>query len=484
MIMCKKTFILNLCVAFATVVCGQKRELHILAINDAHANIEAMPQLTAIADSLRALYPSLLVFSAGDNRTGDPLNDMYDIPAYPMVALMNLAGFNGSAVGNHEFDGHSLPRLCAMSAFRYICANMTADDSTGIHVVPYQLFDADGLKVGVVGAIQLNQRGIPNAHPDLLKGLHFTSPFEAVNRHQWLRSQCDVTILLSHVGYQEDLQIAQDNPWIDVIIGGHSHKQLSEEEPLHNGVLVTQNRNMLGQAAHVTLTVDSGRVVGKQVEYIVIRSFHRANPVAADMVRNFTENPSFKRVLTHAETPFRTRNEIGTMMCDAMMDATGADVAILNYRGIRISKLHSGDITVYDALAIDPYGSNAAVLTMTGAELEKFITTYGMMNTYKFPHLGGLTADLTLVDPADNDIKEVMIMTADGSKLKRKKKYSVVTNTYVMATNKMPLTSEPTVLNTTTSEIIISYLERQQSVSYRGKGRLHYKTDDGREILK
>ena len=130
--MLRKSFLLNLFIIFAASVYGQRREIHILAVCDAHSAIEAMPHVVGIADSLRALYPSLLVFSAGDNRTGNPVNDKYTIPGYPMVALMNMAGINGSAVGNHEFDNFSLPALCGLSTFRYICANMTAEDSTGI----------------------------------------------------------------------------------------------------------------------------------------------------------------------------------------------------------------------------------------------------------------------------------------------------------------------------------------------------------------
>ena len=107
--MTRKTLLLGLLMALSTIVCGQKREVHILAVNDVHAAIEGMPQLVAIADSLRAIYPSLLVFSAGDNRTGNPLNDLYEPAGYPMVALLNLAGCNASALGNHEFDANSLP---------------------------------------------------------------------------------------------------------------------------------------------------------------------------------------------------------------------------------------------------------------------------------------------------------------------------------------------------------------------------------------
>lgn len=474
--MIRKRYILSLLLLLATIVHGQRHEVHILAVNDIHAALEGMPQLVAIIDSLRTCYPSLLVFSAGDNITGNPLSDRYEPSSYPIVSLMNLAGFNGSAVGNHEFDAYSLPGLCGLSAFRYICANMTADDSSGVHTVPCQVFDAEGVKVGVVGAVQINENGTPNAHPDMFRGLKFMSPFEAVGRYEWLSRECDVTVLLSHVGYQEDIMLADMYPWLDVIIGGHTHRQLSEKEPLHNGVLVTQNRNLLNRAVHITLTVDSGRVTDKAVDYIMVRSFPKKNNVAEAMVREFTENPYFKRVLSHADAPFSNRNEIGTMVCDALLDETGADIALLNYKGIRITKLSAGDITVNDAFEVDPYGSNIVTLTMKGDELEQFIIKFGQMNTYKFPHMGGMQADVTLDAPGSNDITEVKLMAADGGKFNHKKTYRVVTNSYVIATNKMPLKDKPTVLTTTTSDAIIRYLEQHPTVNYQGKSTVHYVT--------
>ena len=77
----KRKLLVLLTLCWSVTLFAEKKEVHILSANDMHAAIEAFPQLAAIADSLRALYPSLLVFSAGDNRTGDPLNDRYEIPA-------------------------------------------------------------------------------------------------------------------------------------------------------------------------------------------------------------------------------------------------------------------------------------------------------------------------------------------------------------------------------------------------------------------
>ena len=57
--------------SYGFCVAAQKREVHILSVNDMHATIGVFPQLAALIDSLRTVDPSLLVFSAGDNRTGN-----------------------------------------------------------------------------------------------------------------------------------------------------------------------------------------------------------------------------------------------------------------------------------------------------------------------------------------------------------------------------------------------------------------------------
>ena len=259
----RRTFILWLTLLLTLTAHGEKRDIHILEVNDMHATIGTFPQLAALIDSLRTADPALLVFSAGDNRTGNPLNDKYVIPAYPMVALMNITGFNASTLGNHEFDAHSLARLTGLSNFRYICANVFPDDSTGIRLVPCQIFDVEGLKVGVIGAIQLSPQGIPSTHPDNLKGIHFKPAVEVLPQYEWLSKTCDATILLSHLGYPDDIEMANSFPWLDLIIGGHTHTQLKGDE-VHNGILVTQNKNKFGKVTYITLTVEDGKVTDKK----------------------------------------------------------------------------------------------------------------------------------------------------------------------------------------------------------------------------
>ena len=56
---------------------SQTKEITILAVNDMHANIDRFPKFVALVDSMRAIYPDLLLFSAGDNITGNPASDMH-----------------------------------------------------------------------------------------------------------------------------------------------------------------------------------------------------------------------------------------------------------------------------------------------------------------------------------------------------------------------------------------------------------------------
>lgn len=465
-----KLILLWLALVLAIPLSGQRREIHIVSANDMHATIWNFPQLAAIVDSLRQISPNLLVFSGGDNRTGDPMSDKYDIPAYPMVALMNQVGFNASALGNHEFDVHSLARLTGLSNFRYLCANMTAEPQTGIRTVPAQVFDVDGVKVGVVGVIQLSPQGIPSTHPSNLEGLHFVPAQSVIGNYEWMRRDCAVTVLLSHLGYDDDREMARQFPWLDLIIGGHTHTQLNGNET-ENGVLITQNKNKLRKVTHITLTVDSGRVVDKKSEYIAVPSFPKKNAVVEEMVRFFSDNPKFRRVLARAEAPFGVREELACLLCDALMEGCQAEIAVENPGGVRIDTLAAGNITVRDVLEMDPFDNNAVVLHLTGNEILEMMLSYCHDKLESFPFVGGMRCVVIADKKNPGHIKDVKLLTLDGKPMDMKRKYRVVTNSYVAATSKIP-DGAANVLNIQTTDLIMQYLERKGSVDYHGMRRL------------
>lgn len=466
--------LLGLALLITSTIFGQKSEIHILAVNDMHANIEAFPKLAAITDSLRALYPSLLVFSAGDNRTGNPLNDMYEVSSYPMVSLMNQIGFNATAVGNHEFDVKSLAPLMGYSNFSYICANMFPSPEAGLHIVPSQMFDVDGIKVGVIGVIQVNTMGRPDTHPENVEGIRFTQPENVIGQYELLSKEWDATILLSHIGYQGDIEMAQRFPWLDLIIGGHTHTQLTAEEPLHNGVLITQNKNRLPMCTHITLTVSNGKVTDKKAEYINLKMFPNKNKLVTAMVDHFSDDPFFKRVVAQAETPFKIKDQMTYMLCDALLTEGHGDICIMNNGGTRIDSLSAGDITVHDILAMDPFYNEAVFSLVTGEDIMNIITTYSRGSLYHLPRVAGILCEAIVDkdDPNKDRLKSIQLKTLDGKDFDIHRTYRLVTSSYMATVCRQYFNSSTHSLNMLTSDMLTQFLEKKGIVNYEGVNRL------------
>ncbi len=469
-----RTGLLGLVLSVVCSAYGQKQEVHILAVNDMHATIEAFPKLAAIADSLRKLYPSLLVLSAGDNRTGNPLNDMYEVSSYPMVSLMNQVGFNATVVGNHEFDVKSLAPLMGYSNFSYICANMFPSPETGLNIVPTKVFDVNGIKVGIIGVIQVNSMGRPDTHPENVEGIRFTQPENVVGQYQALSKNWDVKILLSHIGYQEDLEMAERFPWFDLIIGGHSHTQLTAEEPLHNGVLITQNKNRLPMVTHISLTLEKGKVTQKKAEYIEVKKFPNENKLVAAMVDHFSDDPFFKRVVAQAEEPFKIKDQMTYMLCDALLTEGQGDICIMNNGGTRIDSLSAGDITVHDILAMDPFYNEAVTSLVTGEDILNIITTYSRGSLYHLPRVAGILCEAIVDkdDPNKDRLKSIKLKTLDGQDFDIHRTYRLITSSYMATVCKQYFNSSTHSLNKLTSDMLTQFLEKKGIVNYASVNRL------------
>ena len=458
----------------ATAAFAQRQEVHIISGNDMHAKIQNFPQLAAIVDSLRAEYPGLLVFSAGDNRTGEPLNDMYEIPAYPMVALMNQIGFDATTIGNHEFDSgpEGLARLAAMSNFSYISANVHPEPGLPINIRPYQIFDVNGISVGVVGAVELGVAGLPDSHPDNCRRMTFTPVLESVSRYSWLRDKCNVVIFLSHIGYEADVEISKELPWVDLIIGGHSHTQVEGGE-MHNGLLITQNVNRLKRVTHITLVLQDGKLIEKKAENIEVESYPGKNTIVAEMLRFFSDNPDFERTAGVLEAPISNIEELGCLMADAFRECGGADVAFVNAGGIRYDTKEAGPFTVADALRLDPFGNDAVKLELTGKELKDMLIACSRADGYGFPKVSGIKCELIRDKKDPSVLKDIKITNPDGSKFDLKKKiYKVVTNSYAASVAVAPRKDQGSAMNYLTSQMIIDYLEKMGTVNYAGVCRL------------
>ncbi|MBQ3354239.1 MAG: 5'-nucleotidase C-terminal domain-containing protein [Bacteroidales bacterium] len=470
------TLLIALAIVLGLASCQPKEtKLYIATINDMHANIDNFPKLAYVLDSLRAVHPDMLLFSSGDNRSGNPINDRCELPSRPMYELMNAVGFNLSTFGNHEWDSgvEALRDLLNLANFPFVSANVSFDDSLQMPVSPYVIIERNGLKIGVLGAIQLGLNGLPDFHPDYAPGSHFIPAEEALPQYMWLRDTCNALFLLSHNGFEEDIELAQKFPQFDAIFGGHSHT-LVDSTRIFNGVMVTQAMNKVKYLTFNTFTFDKdGKMIAKESQVIPISKVKNVNEKVKAMVDQYNNNETFKKVLGYNDAEINDCYEcLGSLMADSHRAMADADMAFQNYGGVRFDTLGVRPITLKDLLSLDPFDNSLIVINMTGQEIIDFLGvsffTDGGPN-----YCSGCTYTYSVDE--NGQMKDCQVKLDNGKPLDLKKTYKVVMNSYMASKFDFPHEDPGTDIFRTSNEAIVKYLDDNQHVNYAKALRVHEK---------
>ncbi|NLD62968.1 MAG: bifunctional metallophosphatase/5'-nucleotidase [Bacteroidales bacterium] len=450
------------------------RQAVIFAVNDIHAAIDNFPKLAWITDSLRAIYPDMLLVAAGDNQTGNPVNDQFPEKGFPVIDLMNATGFNLSTVGNHEFDTgpEGFGTLTEKAHFGFICANVTVDSHPGVRITPYKIFTLpNGLRLAFLGLIQLGQNGIPDSHPANVRGFSFRSAFETAPEYLWLKDSSDVFIALTHIGFEDDVKLAETMPaGIDLIIGGHSHTRV-EKEQIHNGILITQAESKLKYGTLIKLAVSSDGTVSRSMQLIDVRNSKNENPAIREMVDKYNDNPVLNEVIATATDDFSSSGELGYLMADAQRDAAGADIALMNPGGVRIDHLAKGPVTIKDVYQLDPFGNELVVTKLTGTEIYSLLHAAWPVDENHPVYPSGITTEHSV--DAEGNLKVITVLTEDGLPVDKSRLYTVAMNSYMTQVYNYEHADPGQSLFFTTAEALIRYLKKQGNVrSYRGETRV------------
>ena len=469
-----KLFALAIAALLVAVSCKQQpkqQRVYVVSVNDMHANIDNFPLMAGLIDSLRAVHPDLILLGAGDNRSGNPINDRYDTAAYPMVALMNAVGFEASALGNHEWDGgaKALSQVVHLSQFPYLCANVAFDDSLDIPVSPYAIMERDGLKIAVIGSIQVAENGIPDFHPKHVGGSHFVDIAEVLPDYEFLRDSCDLVFLLSHCGHGPERELAQQFPWLDAIFGGHSHTKVAETT-IVNGVLVTQAQNRLKYLTLSTFDLVDGKVVGKWQDLISIPSSTQVNEGVKELVDRFNNNAVFEKQVSYNDADLCDIEALGCLMTDAIRSVSGAELAFQNYGGVRyFDTLYKGPFTLKKLYALDPFDNEIVRLNLTGKEIVDMLTVAYPTDNRVGPVLcSGCTYEYTI---KDGEMTDIRVKLDNGKPLLMDKKYSVVMNSYMTSVFDYEHEDEGESAFATSNEMMLEYFSTHPNFNYTGVKR-------------
>jgi 5'-nucleotidase len=175
--------------------------------------------------------PNAIVLNSGE------LNGTLYFSVYkgePDFLVFNALGLDAYALGNHEFDEGDarLAELVDLANFPIVSSNALPEPASPLYrvrdqVLPYVIREVEGERVGIIGILKVEKTKNSSL---VSEDVAFTPEIETAARMvaQLEAQGVDKIVLLSHVGYFNDLTIARAVRGIDVIVGGDSHSLLGD----------------------------------------------------------------------------------------------------------------------------------------------------------------------------------------------------------------------------------------------------------------
>lgn len=460
-------------------------KLTIMHMNDTHAHADLLPKMMTAIKEVRTEDPEALLFNAGDVFSGTLYFNEYHGKAD--LALLNMMDLDAMVFGNHEFDlgssenGHkSLSEFVSAAKFPLLGTNVDfSSDAFMNKLVKNEFTDSpedgkvfdgmvkevNGEKIGIFGLTTEDTANISS--PVNVKFLNYIKEAErAVQAFEEMG--INKIVAVTHLGYDSnpdfgnDLQLATYVDGIDVVVGGHSHTQLSEP--------VVVNKDEKGTEKEPTVVVQAyqysqllgklqvefdgnGVVIGQAGQLIDVASKEEDSEAAAIVApykEKITElstqesgaiakktlaNPR----LTDSDVSVRANEtELGNLVTDAMLAKAKERypetvIAFQNGGGIRAA-IEEGPITIGEIISVLPFGNDPVVVELSGEEIKQILehsVSQAPAESGGFLHVAGMkfTYDSTK-ESGSRVISMYVKVNGEYQEIQANQKYLVTTNNF------------------------------------------------------
>lgn len=382
-------------------------------INDVHAHLDQFSssgtdctdpsrgcyggyaRVKTVLDNSRPNKTNSLFLNAGDEFQGTLFYNFYK--GWKTAETLNQLGVDAMTLGNHEFDGgdEELAAFIDNVTFPVLSANLrSANPTLNQSVKPYTLFEDYGLAVIGVTTAETGQLSNPG------NGTTFAdetaSVQAAIDDIKTAHPAISRIVALTHIGYEQDVLLAQQTTGLSLIIGGHSHTLLGNMTG-SQGAYPTIATNPDGEEVFIVTAYRWGEYLGYiDVAYDVATGavveyrgapVHLTNTTAQDeglqaqieawrepFEAFAAEVVGSTSVYLGSETCQEEECLLGDVMADAMLSYRqvanpDVDFALINAGGIR-APIDEGDITRGEVLTSFPFGNAIVELQYTGEKLQ------------------------------------------------------------------------------------------------------------------
>jgi 2',3'-cyclic-nucleotide 2'-phosphodiesterase (5'-nucleotidase family) len=348
----------------------------IVHTNDVHGHVENLPAVCAVEREAKAKNPNTLFLDAGDAVSGTPVSTLFK--GEPVFEIMSLMGYDAGAIGNHEFDYGvaQVTKFRGLAGHPLLNANAMGADGKPLGDEPFHVFKFGRVKVGVIGLLTEDMPTLTSK--ENWAGCSVEAPLAAARRLvPEVRKQCDVVVLLTHVGVEVDAAIAGAVPGIDLIVGGHSHTEIPAPLIVPCGdrrVPIVQAKSNGLRVGIVEFDWDPSTktVVGLTGRLVPI---YRAKSTAAPDVKRLVDQWLAKAAAqvdlaeVIGKTDERlTRDKLRAALERIFAEALDADFGYENLHGVR-ADVEAGDIRVEQIWKVLPFDNALVKIRLQGSQV-------------------------------------------------------------------------------------------------------------------
>jgi 5'-nucleotidase/UDP-sugar diphosphatase len=402
-------------------------------------------RLNAVAKAERAANPNTLYLFNGD-MLSPSLASGFD-QGQNTIDFTNLVPFDLAVPGNHEFDFGPENFMEKMKASKYPWAaiNITNDEGSAIEGLGgVMVKEVAGLKIALIPVAQDTSPEVSSTG-----SLKFLPTVETgVAAAEKAREEgADLVVGVVQTNMENDRALMASGAF-DVILSGDDHSYATA----YDGRTAYVETSIDGQfLSPVDLTVevtttDDGK---REISWVPAFRFIDTASVTpdpdsvamADALRA-TMDQNLNVEIGTLEAPLDSRRNVvraeessmGNLITDALRDATGADIALMNGGGIRGDTTYDAGrkLTRRDILTELPFGNTTVVTELPGSQvllaLENAVSQVEK-GAGRFAQISGVTFAFDASSPVGSRVSEVMV---GGAPLEADKLYTVAVNDYIL----------------------------------------------------
>jgi len=481
--------------------------LTILHSNDMHGDflaevrgaegklIGGLALLSGYVRQVRSETENVLYAISGDMVQGSIIDSEYR--GISTIEIMNYLAPDVVSLGNHEFD-YGLPHLLFLekvASFPIVNANLYLRKYNRRLMKPYHIARVAGLDVLFIGIITDKILADLARDAQVASFISLEEASVEVGRitNAYKDDDIDLTVLLTHVGFESDLELAgllRPEWGVDLILGGHSHTVLERPAEV-NGILIAQAGVGTDQVGRFDLVIDddTNSVIDWTWRLVPIDE-----SIAAPDAELHAYIDSFKTAVDrkYAATlckfgealghPTRTEETpLGDLVADALAEMTRADLVLVGSGSIR-SKSLGAVVSLGDFAACFPFDESLLRFTVAGRDLvqmfahimrpenrtgegECYQVNRGVRAVYHDAERRLLSLDVRGEPVRDDELYTVVI---PGYHARNAKSFLGI------ALEELEARARPKVVATSVQDVLREYLQEHQNLTRRVEGRLRY----------